>query len=131
MRILLVALLLSGCSMADLKGNPVVVNHEEEQGNRRIVLVEQECAQNGLVINTPAYDRCITEELKDEPKLMALLAKLKAQYAQRAANGQLAADSQCTSLGYRRGTTEYEICLDYARENNIGGPPNVNSRASR
>jgi hypothetical protein len=126
MRILLVALLLAGCSMADLSGHKGT-NLEEQKGNRKIVLAEQACADTGLVINTPAYDKCLDEALKDDPQLKAQLARLKAQFAKRVADGTVAADSHCEGFGYYRGSVEYNICLEYARENNIGGAAKTKS----
>lgn len=127
MRILLIALLLTGCSVAELSGN-----HggelEEKKGNARILYAEQECAGNGLVISTPEYDKCLDEELKNEPKLKTQLDKLRAEFAQRAANGTSEDDRQCESFGYHRGTSAYNICLEYARDNKAGGAGNIVSR---
>lgn len=120
MRILFLTLLLTGCSMAELSGGHYA-HLEEEKNNARILHAEQECAGNGLVIGTPEYDKCLYEELKDEPKLIAQLEKLKSDFAKRAADGIAVADRQCEVFGYYRGTAEYNICLEYARENNIGG----------
>lgn len=120
MRILLIALLLSGCSMAELReGHEATL--DEQKGNATILDAEHECAGNGLVIGTREYDKCLDEELKDEPKLKAQLDKLRAEFAKRAADGVTVADSQCEGFGYYRGTAEYDICIEYARENNIGG----------
>lgn len=124
MRILLIALLLAGCSMADIKGGPEV-NLDEQIGNQRILLAEQECAVRGLVINTPEYDKCLNDELKDEPQLLEQLARLKAQFLKRESEGTNEADRLCESFGYYRNTVEYNICLEYARENNIGGSMKV------
>lgn len=119
MRILLIALLLAGCSTADIKGESGT-SLEEQKGNARILHAEHECAGDGLVINTPAYDNCLYEQLKDEPELRAQLDRLKAEFAKRETSGITVADRQCEAFGYYRGTAEYNICLEYARENNIG-----------
>jgi len=120
MRILFIALLLTGCSTAELSGVRLA-SLEEEKGNAKILHAEHECAGNGLVIGTQEYDKCLDKELKEEPKLLAQLEKLRAEFAKRAADGVTVADSQCEAFGYYRGTSEYNICLEYARENNIGG----------
>lgn len=120
MRILLIALLLTGCSMAELREGQEA-DIENQKNNAIILNAEHECAGNGLVIGTREYDNCLNEELKDEPKLKAQLDKLRAEFAKRAADGVSVADSHCESFGYYRGTAEYNICIEYARENNIGG----------
>lgn len=120
MRILLIALLLTGCSMAELRESHQA-SLDDQQNNALILHAEYECAGNGLVIGTREYDKCLDEELKGEPELKAQLDKLRAEFAKRAADGTLDADRQCESFGYYRNTSEYNICLEYARENNIGG----------
>lgn len=120
MRILFITLLLTGCSMAEINGGHQA-HLDEQKNNATILHAEHECAGNGLVIGTREYDKCLNEELKDEPKLIAQLEKLRAEFAKRAADGVTVADSQCEGFGYYRGTSAYDICLEYARENNIGG----------
>lgn len=120
MRILLIALLLTGCSMAELKGNHEA-DLEEQKGNAKILHAERECAGNGLAIGTREYDKCLDEELIEEPKLKAQLDRLRTEFAKREASGTAVADRQCEGFGYYRGSAEYNICLEYARENNIGG----------
>lgn len=118
---ILALLMLGGCSIADLKGIRET-NLAEIKGNDRIMRAEQECAGDGLVIGTKEYDQCLDDNLKDEPAAKAQLDRLKAEFARRLADGTLHADNQCERFGYYRGTAEYNICMEYARENNMVTP---------
>lgn len=128
MRILLIALLLAGCSMDELKGG-YEADLDEQKGNAKILEAERECAANGFAIGTRGYDVCLDEELREEPKLKAQLDRLRADFAKREASGTAVADRHCEGFGYYRGTAEYNICLEYARENNVGGTGKI--RATR
>lgn len=120
MRILLIALLLAGCSMDELKGG-YEADLEEQRGNAKILHAERECAGDGFIIGTREYNNCLDEELREEPKLKAQLDRLRAEFAKREASGTAVADRHCEGFGYYRGSAEYNICLEYARENNIDG----------
>lgn len=116
MRIFLVALLLTGCSMADIKGN-YESNIDEQINNKKIYYAEQECAGNGLAFGTREYDKCVNDELQDDPKVLAHFNRLKSEYTQRVANGTEEDHRRCESFGYHKGTSAYDICLEYARDN--------------
>lgn len=120
-RILLIAQLLAGCSMADIKGRYDDVS-EKKKNKAIIVQAEQYCAKNDLVMGTSEYDICLDVELEGKPIAKAQLDMLRADYAQRATDGTLEDARKCEDYGYFRGTDEYTMCLDYQRDNKRGGP---------
>lgn len=118
---ILILLLLGGCATADFMGEDSL---DEIKVDNKILQAEYACAGVGLAVGTKEYDKCLDDQLKGEPALKAQLDVLRARFATQATDGTLDADRQCRNLGYGKGSDEYSICLEYARENIKNGAGN-------
>jgi len=115
---LLIVLLLAGCSSEPLM--------EELQGGsdaEQIYRAESQCMKNKDYKNVSEYNACVDTALGNNQSAKNIVAERAARAKNgSSANGLSEADRLCERYGHVIGTTEYEVCIDYANENsgNIG-----------
>lgn len=111
---LLIVLLLAGCSSAQLSG-------ELEGGKtdaEKIYHAESLCMKSGNFNDASEYNACVDKALGDN---QAAKAKVAARAARAknglSSNGLSDTDQMCERYGHVIGTEEYDVCIDYAKDN--------------
>ena len=111
---LLIVLLLAGCSSAQLSG---------EMGGGKTVAeniyqAESQCQKSGEFNDASEYNACVDNALGDNQEAKTKLAERAARARnEHSTNGLSEIDRTCERYGHVIGTEQYDVCVDYAKEN--------------
>lgn len=114
MRNLLIFLLLAGCSSTQLSGDLDGGKTVAE----KIHYAETLCMKNGDFKDASEYNACVDNALGDSQTAKAKVAERTARAKDElSTNGLSDVDRMCERYGHVIGTEEYDVCIDYAKDN--------------
>lgn len=134
-KLLLIALLLTGCSSieptdsdSDADANSTINGVVGGKTNaEKIYNAESLCMQKGEFKDVSEYNACVDKALGNNQRAKAILAQRIARAkTDPSSHGLSDADRMCERYGHVIGTEEYDVCVDYAKEN----PANANNPSS-